>query len=198
MSKTIIKIGPKDDGRPMSLDDFEYAVVQPGYHYELSRGVITVSDVPGRAHFLQVHAIRRLFFAYCTAHPGRIFYIGGSGECKLLIPEYQSERHPDIAVYLTPAPPEDQPWADWIPEVVIEVVSPSSEDRDYGDKREEYLALSIKEYWVFDREREEMLVLRRWGKRVIDRVVRPEETYRTRLLPGFGIKPQTIFAAAQA
>jgi len=40
MPKTIVKIGPMDDGRQMSLDDFDEAEVQPGFHYELSRGII--------------------------------------------------------------------------------------------------------------------------------------------------------------
>lgn len=197
MTKTVVKIGPKDHGRHMTLEDFEYAVAQPGYHYELSRGVITVSDVPGRQHFLQVQFIRELFSAYKLTYPGRIAFIGGSGECKLLVPEFESERHPDIAVYLVPPPPEDQPWAHWFPEIVIEVVSPSSEERDYREKREEYLALNIKEYWVVDLRREEMLVLRRWGKRVVERAML-EEAYRTRLLPGFEIVPQKIFLAGQA
>ena len=56
MGKTLIKIGPADHGRPMSLAEFEHAKVQEGYLYELSRGIITVSDVPNRRHMLQLNA----------------------------------------------------------------------------------------------------------------------------------------------
>ncbi|MBY0522471.1 MAG: Uma2 family endonuclease [Gemmataceae bacterium] len=195
--RTAIKIGPEDHGRPMTLEDFEYAVGQPGHIYELSRGVIAVSDVPGRPHGLQVFVIRRQLTAFDLSNPGRIHFIGGTHECKLLIPEFDSERHPDIAVYLTPWPPENQPWAHWIPEIVIEVVSVGSEERDYVEKREEYLALNIKEYWILDLEREEMVMLRRWGKRIVEKVVRPPETYKTRLLPGFELVIADVFRAAQ-
>ncbi len=63
MGKTLIKIGPTDHGRPMSLAEFEHAKVQEGYLYELSRGIITVSDVPNRRHMLQLIAIRRQLYA---------------------------------------------------------------------------------------------------------------------------------------
>jgi hypothetical protein len=59
MPKTAIKIGPHDRGRRMSLEDFDHAEGQEGYLYELSRGVITVMDVPNPRHLAQVNAIRR-------------------------------------------------------------------------------------------------------------------------------------------
>src|SRR5262249_10227848 len=96
MSKTAIKIGPQDHGRRMSLDDFDLAEVQEGYLYELSRGVITVSDVPGRRHLVQLRETRRQFDAFDISHPGVIDTIAGGGECKLLIPPFDSERHPDL------------------------------------------------------------------------------------------------------
>ena len=101
MGKTLIKIGPADHGRRMSLEEFEHAEVQEGYLYELSRGIITVSDVPNRLHLLQLVAIRDQLQAYESLHPGRIHVIAGGSECKLLIPALDSERHPDLAVYLT-------------------------------------------------------------------------------------------------
>lgn len=195
-TKTAIQISPEDHGRPMSLDDFEYAVGKEGYICELSRGIITVSDVPGRPHCLQVFAIRRQFASYDVTHLGRIHYLAAGSECKILAPDWESERHPDLAVYLTPMPPEEQPWRNWLPEIVIEVVSSRSEERDYVEKREEYLSLAIKEYWIFDPDREEMLVLRRWGKRIVDRTVRSAEIYKTRLLPGFEFDRAKVFEAA--
>src|SRR3954465_1085458 len=70
MPKTAIKVGPEDHGRRMSLEEFDHCEVQEGYLYELSRGVITVSDVPHPRHFGQVQAARNQFIAYQLAHPG--------------------------------------------------------------------------------------------------------------------------------
>ncbi len=196
MPKTAIKIGPKDNGRRMSLADFEFAEGEPGYLYELSRGVITVMDVPGRRHPAQYNAVRRQLNAYDLANPGRIDTIAGGGECKLLVGEPESERHPDFSLYRTPMPPEGNLWAIWIPDLVIEIVSPGSEHRDYVEKREEYLRLGVREYWIIDHARVEMLVLRRSHDQWVERVIRPPQVYRTRLLPGLKFDLAAVFAAA--
>jgi Uma2 family endonuclease len=198
MPKTVVKVGPQDHGRRMSLEDFDHAEVQEGYLYELGRGVIVVSDVPGPRHLAQVDAVRMQLFAYRLTHPGRIRYIAAGNECKILLPSFESERHPDLSVYKTPYP-ADEVWTTWVPEIVVEVVSPGAEAqrRDYVEKREEYLEFGVKEYWIFDAEREEMLVLRRSGNQWTQRTIRPGKIYRTRLLPGLDFDCAVVFAAAR-
>src|SRR5581483_8351716 len=166
MATVATKITPADHGRRMSLADFEFAEVQEGYTYELGRGVIVVSEVPNLPHFLQVNAIRYQLSSYEVTHPGRIFAIAAGRDCKLLAWDFESERHPDLSVYKTPPPGTNRTtWRGWVPELVIEVVSRGSANRDYEEKREEYLAVGVKEYWIFDAEREEMLVLKRYRGR---------------------------------
>lgn len=198
MSRTAIRIGPDDQGRHMSLGEFSSADAEPGTFYELSRGVITVVHVPDRKHLVQVHAARAQFYAYSLAHPGRIDNIAAGGECKILISGLESERHPDLAVYKSPPDEDEDLWATWIPEIVIEVVSPGSEQRDYVEKREEYLQFGIREYWVIDAGKQEMLVLRRAAGRWIEKIIRPGEIYQTRQLPDFDFALGPVFAAARA
>src|SRR5438309_162581 len=130
MLKTAVEIGPHDHGRRMSLDEFDLAEVQPGYIYELSRGVIIVSDVPKLRHLGQVQAARLQFFSYQSRYPKRIQYVAGSGECKLLIGAFESERHPDLTIYKTKPLNQKRIWSTWIPEIAIEIISPGSEERD--------------------------------------------------------------------
>jgi Uma2 family endonuclease len=199
MLKAAIKVGPKDHGRRMSLVEFDHAEVQEGYRYELGRGVIVVSDVPKKRHLLQLESIRDQFSSYKLAHPGRIQVIAAGSDCKIMVAAYESERHPDLAVYMTPPPEEDEDfWYIWIPEIVIEVVSLGSKLRDYKEKREEYLAFGVREYWIFDAAKREMLVLKRVGGRWRERSVRPPEIYRTRLLPGLRFSCGQVFQAAGA
>jgi Uma2 family endonuclease len=195
MAQTVTKIGPADHGRCMTLDEFDRAEAQEGYIYELSRGVITVSDVPSPRHLAQVDVLRQHLSEYRASHPGQIRRLAGSGECKILIADLESERHPDIAVYQTP-PPQEDIWSSWLPEIVIEVVSPGSEHRDYVEKREEYLGFGVHEYWIVDAGRREVLVLRRTGGRWKERVLRPPEVYRTGLLPGFEFSCEAVFREA--
>jgi len=179
----------------MSLADFDHAQGQEGYLYELHKGVIVVSDVPNPPHLEQLLEIRRQVGRYDLLHPGLIHAIVGGGECKLLIGEEESERHPDVAVYKTP-PPDEDVWATWIPELVMEIVSPGSEHRDYVEKREEYLLFGVREYWILDAEKGEILVLRRRGGKWTERVVRPPAVVTTKLLPGFEFNCAAVFAAA--
>jgi Uma2 family endonuclease len=162
MPKTVTMLGPGDHGRRMSLDEFETAEGQAGYVYELGRGVVTVVDVPKPGHLEQMAAARNQFIAYQLANPRRLHMVAGGADCKILLADLESERHPDVAVYKTPPPSAgDEVWSLWIPEVVIEIVSPGSEQRDYEEKPEEYFRFGVKEFWIIDAQRQEMLVLRR-------------------------------------
>lgn len=158
-----------------------------------------MSDVPKKRHLYQVESTRDQLVAYKLAHPGKIQIIAGGSDCKIMVAGYESERHPDLAVYKT-APPEEGEdfWSTWIPELVIEVVSPGSELRDYQEKREEYLAFGVHEYWILDAAKQEMLVLQRVGGRWRERIVRPPEVYQTRVLPGLQFSCAQVFQAANA
>lgn len=197
MSKTVTSVGPLDDGRRMTLEDFEFAEGVEGRLYELSRGVVTVIDVPRLKHLAQINVIKRQIYAYDAAHPQQIHTIATGAECKILLEDLQSERHPDLAVYLSP-PPNDEAdiWSTWIPELVIEVVSRSSVQRDYVEKREEYLQFGVLEYWIVDADKGQMLVLQRSRGTWAERTVQPPQLYQTRLLPGLEFACEAVFAAA--
>jgi Uma2 family endonuclease len=197
MSKTAIRVGPEDHGRRMSLNEFEFAEGAEGHLYELSRGVVTVIDVPNPRHFLQVNKIRRQLSAYETAHRNEVYAISAGSDCKILLETSQSERHPDFAIYKTEMPTDAKDiWSVWIPEIVIEVVSESSKDRDYVEKREEYLLFGVQEYWIFDADKREMLVLKRSRGIWVEQVVRPNEAYSTHLLDGLEFHCGPVFDAA--
>ncbi len=194
---TEIKLGPADHGRKMSLPEFEHIKVQPGYRYELGRGVIVVSDIPNpQPHLGLWTAARRQLGLYEAVHPSVIFGIYGGAECKILIDLLESERHPDLAIYMTAPPAGDSTaWEIWIPEIVIEIVSPDSIRRDHEEKPDEYLQFGVKEYWIIDAARGEMLVLRRSRGQWAEQIVRPPQTYQTPLLPGLEFDCGLVFAA---
>jgi len=197
MSRAIIQIGPADNGTRMTLDDFDQAAGREGHSYELSKGVIVVTDVPDLKHLAQLGAMRRQFFAYDLGYPGSIFSIASGSDCKILLHDDQSERHLDLTIYKSPPEGRDELWSRWIPAIAVEIVSPSSRHRDYVEKREEYLRFGIREYWIVNGVAEEMLALRRSGAKWVEKVVRANETYKTRQLPKFELNLATIFEAAR-
>jgi len=183
----------------MSLKAFEFAETEEGRLYELARGYIVVSEVPGFSHMRCVGVLRRHLDHYQVENPDLVYEICGTMECKLLIPEWESERHPDIAVYFTP--PRNRKgrtlWRTWIPDLIVEVVSEGSRDRDYTEKRDEYWTLGVKEYWIVDAKLERVLILKRGRSQWTEKTLGPADACETKLLPKFRLACQAIFEAAE-
>jgi Uma2 family endonuclease len=190
------KLGPQDHGRRMSLKEFDHAEVQEGYLYELGRGVIVVSDIPGLRHGMQSNYLRNMLGRYQLDNPERVYFVGNGSECKILLDDFESERHPDWAIYLKPPRKKEDLWRWWVPDITIEIVSRGSEQRDYEEKREEYFAFGIKEYWIIDADKREVLVLRRGSGKWKETTFRVDDTIETKLLPGFQLDCGKLFEAA--
>ena len=78
---------------------------------------------------------------------------------------------------------------------MVEFVSRRKRDkrRDYEEKRREYLAIGVFEYWVIDRFARTMTVFRHGQT---EHVVHENGTYRTDLLPGFELLLARLLAVA--
>src|SRR5207253_8657772 len=84
------------------------------------------------------------------------------------------------------------------PAIAIEFVSASTRDfqRDYIDKRDEYLRAGVREYWIIDRFRRRMTVVRGGADPVTESVITEQEMYTTSLLPGFELPLAPLLAVA--
>jgi Uma2 family endonuclease len=189
---TLRRIGPADHGQRMTLDEFIDADFEEGWLYELARGVVVVTEVPGLNHGQIVRRLARLFIYYDDQHPGVIRYGAGGGECRLRLPGMQCDRHPDQAIYLSAPPPGAKLWTRWVPHIVVEVVSEGGEERDYVEKREEYLRAGVSEYWILDPAARSLRVLQRAGDVWEEVVVAADATYLTHLLPGLEVRPAEL------
>jgi hypothetical protein len=191
------KIGPQQHGRRMTLKAFEFAEVEEGYVYELARGYVVVSEVPNYPHAAMEALVRDFLGRYRLENPGVVHLILGGSSNKLVVPDWESERRPDIAVYLTkPKGKKDRTmWRTWIPELAIEVVSESSRDRDYTEKRDEYWTLGVKEYWIVDAKLGRVVVLRRGRSDWTEKTLGPADACETKLLPGFKLPCKAVFDA---
>jgi Uma2 family endonuclease len=83
-----------------------------------------------------------------------------------------------------------------VPAIVVEFVSSGRRNflRDFVDKRREYLAAGVQEYWVINRFTGSMHVFFPPGGLTAERVVEESETYTTPLLPGFELPLTRILA----
>lgn len=104
-------------------------------------------------------------------------------------------REPDILIILNEHLDRIKPtFVDGAADICIEIVSPESVSRDYGDKFKEYEAAGVREYWLLDPERHvfDIHVLQPNGlyaRNPVDaqgRVV-------SMLLPGFALDPALVW-----
>jgi Uma2 family endonuclease len=181
-------VGPERHGQAMDFDEFTRADFQEGWLYELARGIVIVSEVPGIHHGRIVFRFMELFVLYNVAHRGVINYLAGGAECRLQFEEVKSDRHPDWAIYLRPDPKGPRLWTRWRPEIVVEVVSASGVGRDYVEKRLDYLVEGIQEYWILDPMKRRMLVLLNRGESWEELLIAEDGVYQTELLPGLEVR----------
>jgi Uma2 family endonuclease len=193
------RIGPADHGQRMTLDEFVEADFEEGWLYELARGVVEVTEVPAPSpHGRIVRRVAWMFMQYEHQHPGVIHYGAGGGECRMRLPGMVSDRHPDQAIYLDPEPPGPRVWTKWVPHIVVEVVSPGGEDRDFIHKREEYLRVGVREYWILDPEHRCLHVLAREGDTWEETIIPESGVYRTIFLPGLEVRPGELLGPVLA
>ena len=189
MATVQTRIGPADHGRKMSLEEFLEAEEQPGYLYELARGVVEVSGVPGDLHFQVVDNLHELFSDHRRQNPNLILRIGRGGDVQYIIPEMETDRHPDLAIVFREAKRDFK--GRRMSVLGVEVVSPGStaRKRDYVDKRVDYLAFGLLEYWIVDPIEKQVKVLARRELEGVasweERIYRDADLIVSGLLPGF-------------
>jgi Uma2 family endonuclease len=197
--RTILKLGPTDHGRPLSLDEYEVADYEEGFKYELIDGRLAVSPQANFSqHWLERWLVRRLD-RYADTRSDVIGFLANKGRVYIPGRDDITAAEPDIALY------RELPAADDIDEIDWQAISPflvaevlTSEDnvvKDFVRNVDLYfLVPTIREYWILDgRERAErptLHVRRRHGSRWVVREVAPGEIYETRALPDFRLRLQ--------
>ncbi len=191
-TRTRLILGPELNGTLMTPREFD-AVEEcdERYVYELVNGVLVVSPPPLEDERDPNEELGFLLRLYREQHPR-----GAALDATLpeqTVRTRRSRRRADRVIWAglgrQPDPRND------VPTIVVEFVSAGKRNRqrDYNTKRREYLKLGVAEYWLIDRFQRIMTVYR---SGVPERGVGEDESYRTRLLPGFELPLARLLAAA--
>jgi Uma2 family endonuclease len=193
----ILKLAPELAGILLSPEEFD-AVEECNelYNYELVHGVLVVAPPPAIGERGPNDRLGYLLRYYQEHHPQ-------GAALDLTVPEHlirtpDSRRRADRVIWTgrgrLPDTRRDQPT------IAIEFVSASKRDfqRDYIDKRDEYLRVGVQEYWIIDRFRRRMTVIRGGATPVTEMVITERDTYTTPLLPGFELPLAQLLAVADA
>jgi Uma2 family endonuclease len=164
------------------------------YRYELVRGVLVVTPAPAAAERGPNDQLGYLLLIYKNNQP-QGFHLDDT------LPEHEmrlgdDRRRADRVIWAglgrQPDPETD------VPAIAIEFVSIGKRDwlRDYEEKRRDYLALGVAEYWINDRFRRTMTVYRNPPRLPAEPVITETEACRTELLPGFELPLAHLLAVA--
>ena len=81
------------------------------------------------------------------------------------------------------------------PDLIVEILSPSSSTRDWRDKRKLYAAHGVREYWIIDpANRIVSVLLLEDGVLEIEQTLTEEDTATSTVLDGFSVSLDGIFS----
>jgi Uma2 family endonuclease len=188
-------LGPELAGTHLTAEEFD-AVAQAdrNFRYELIDGRLIVTPPPLEAERGGNENLGILLYLYQQQHPQGAALDDTLPEQTVITGS--NRRRADRVIWAglgrRPNPQTD------LPTIVAEWVSEKKRDwrRDYVEKLQEYLALGIAEYWIFDRFRRTLTVYRSSPQAPQELVIREGEIYCTPLLPGFELPVARLLAVA--
>jgi Uma2 family endonuclease len=176
----------------MTVDEYLPADLPEGYRYELVNGVVEMSPPPNPIHDTPLQRVTRLLHQYDFAYPGTIAYM--TPNAGVVVPDEDTVREPEFALYREWPGDVDsfEVCKEYVPFLVIEVVSRGQGRRDYEDKRKDYLKAGVDEYWIIDPHKRRVTVLTRRGRAWRERTFSPEDTYSPKILPQFELPVRLV------
>lgn len=133
--------------RPWTVEEYlAIANSETGY-VEFSEGKVVTWPMPTSGHQRIASWFYRLLFAWALKHGGEAFY--APYPVRLWA---QKLREPDVLLYTAAHVDRIQTQFGGPPDLVVEVLSPSTAYADLNDKVIEYAQAGIPEYWVADVE----------------------------------------------
>lgn len=185
--------GPDSAGTHMTPSEFDRTDFVEGWRYELIYGLLIVSPFPLEGQRDANGELGYWLRTYRDSHPqGWCF---DSSLYEHTVRTARNRRRADRVIWAglgrRPRPKD-------VPTIVVEFVSEGKRDRkrDYEEKRDEYLAIGVREYWIIDRFERSLVVYSKQGGKVKRRLVREKHTYTTDLLPGFELPLARLLALA--
>lgn len=160
----------------------DYLAQYAGTFHEWVRGIVIKMSPASLQHDALTNYLRYLLDIYFELNPlGRAV----SAPFVMRLEATRSFREPDVQVILNDNPGRLTDTAMQGPaDICIEVVSPESASRDYGDKFVEYETAGVREYWLIDPLRREARFYRRQDNDLYASVLLDASGYyQTPLLP---------------
>lgn len=161
--------------------------------YELIDGKIVEKEMGYRERFLALNIRDFLHDFVKLRNLGRAFV-----EIAFLLPPKKNERIPDAAFISYERWPKNAELGDGnalpaVPELAIEVISPTNSANEVNAKIHEYFGAGVNEVWIVWPNESEIVIYESLDSL---RTVRGNATLKTRILPGFELPLAELFPGA--
>lgn len=164
--------------------------LEPGTHADLIAGEIFMHSPVSFQHADLLNFVDRLMAAYIAEKKlGRLY--------REVVAVKLGARHtflPDLCFFTNEQVKHLEPtYAPFAPTLVVEVLSPTSENRDRRQKFSAYEAAGVQEYWILDPEHHLHYFYRRHGDRFQQYSKVTEDCVYSESIPGFYLRRSWLF-----
>jgi Uma2 family endonuclease len=174
----------------LTAEQFDNYPFEEDKRYELDEGELIEMTRPAYRHNRVLAKLFGELYKFFETHP--IGEALNSENLYALSPN--TRRAPDLAIILGDRQEElkDAKVIPIIPEIAIEVLSPSETNRTITRKLKQYFAAGVKEVWLVDPEAREVDI---WaGPSLPDRTLTASDVLTSPLLPGLELPLAKVFA----
>ncbi len=163
---------------------------EDGKRREIIDGDMLVTPAPRLNHQRTLRRLTMAFEKYLEQNPiGELCY----SPMDVILSDFDV-LEPDLLLVLSPRKEIMQDWVRGAPDLVIEILSPTTAARDRGVKLRTYARFGVKEYWIVDPDERavEVYKLAAEGYELTHRVA-ADQTLTSPLLPGFALEVGQLF-----
>jgi Uma2 family endonuclease len=179
--------------RKLTYDDY-VLIPEDGQRHEIIDGEHYVSPAPTMSHQRVLSRLARRLGVFVEEKGlGEVFF----APCDILFSRYDVVQPDLLYISNERAGIVTEKNVQGSPDLIVEVLSPRTRDRDEGIKLDLYERSGVLEYWILDPVLKKAQIYRRTGDRlqiVANLSSEAGATLSTPLLPGFVLKITEIFA----
>lgn len=189
-------VTPQDHGAAIGTGKLDYddyaSMPEDGKRYEILDGELVVTASPVTRHQRVLRDLEFALHAHVSAHElGEVFF---APLTVVLDPHTIVE--PDL-VFVSKARSAilKERFIEGAPDLLIEILSPSTAARDRGAKAKLYAQFGVDEYWIVDPDARTLEVFERAGKTFrASGTFHDSDTFAPRLLPGLTIALSSVWS----
>ena len=181
-------------GREKRLREKFYAEITPEDKWEFIQGEIVMHSPALSRHLVATKGIFKLMDAYVQVHALGVVHVE-----KAMTSFLRNDYEPDVVFFGTAKSALIRPdtLRFPVPDLIVEVLSPSTEARDRGVKFVDYALHGVGEYWIVDPVAETVELHRLKGDLYPPAPRQSEGELVSEIVPGFTIPVRAVFDEAE-